>query len=194
MLNIYFILVMVVILVVKLIANQIEYVGWIYLTNKQRKEYISNLKQGWGEDWKLALEEDREKLKNLDRSFANNHISEKDMWYNKNRKSAKPDYSVIKNQPEVIMNLWKYYYDFLLCRKDLKYSDDYRIRVIYYAKKVSSIIDIMVAPQATAFQFWDMVSKTLEVMPYRRSAKEVSLDSLPEETQKRLREAEREAA
>lgn len=193
MLNIYFILVMVLVLVIKLIANQIEYVGWIYLTNKQRKEYISNLKQGWGEDWKLALKEDQEKLQNLDSKWAASHISEKDMWYNKNRKSAKPDYSVIKNKSEVIMNLWSYYYNFMLCRKDLKYSDDYRIRVIYYARKVSSTIDILVAPQATGLQFWDMVSKTLEVMACKR-AKKVDLNTLPEETQKRLRDAEREAA
>lgn len=193
MLNIYFILVMVLVLVIKLIANQIEYVGWRYLTNKQRMDYISRLKQGWGEDWELAVEEDREKLQELDAEWASRRISEKDMWYNNSRKSVKADYSVIKNKPEVIMNLWKYYYDFMLCRKDLKYSDDYRIRVIYYARKISSTIDIFVAPQATGLQFWDMVSKTLEVMACKR-AKKVDLNTLPEETQKRLREAEREAA
>ena len=189
-----FVVLGVIAVLVKLIANHIEYVGWIYLTNKQKQQYISRLKEGWGEDWGLAVEEDREKLQKLDAKWASRHISEEDMWYNKSRKSVKADYSTIKNKPEVIMNLWKYYYNYMLCRKDLKYSDDYRIRAIYYARKVSNIIDIMVTPQATGLQFWDMVSKTLEVMACKRAVKKVDLNTLPEQTQKRLREAEREAA
>ena len=189
-----FVVLGVIAVLVKLIANHIEYVGWVYFTNKQRRDYISRLKQGWGEDWELAVEEDREKLQKLDAEWASRHISEEDMWYNNSRKSVKPDYSAIKNKQEVIMNLWSYYYNFMLCRKDLKYSDDYRIRVIYYARKVSSTIDIIVAPQATGLQFWDIIFKTLEVMACKRADKKVSLNDLPEETQKRLRDSEREAA
>lgn len=182
----YGLIIAVILVAIKNICNHIEYVGWVYFNNKSKKEHIQYLKETWGEDWMLAVEEKREILKQKDFEWANRKATPFESY------KEKVDLSVISNsqKKQVAINLWDYYYNFLLCRKDLKYSQDNRVRVIYYARKISSTIEIMMCPQGTAIQFWNIYLENLKRMAIRK-AKVLNSQDLPESIRKKL---EKEAA
>lgn len=180
------IIIAVILIVVKNICDHIAYVGFVYLSNKEKRDHLNYIKQMWGEDWELAIEESREILQQKDREWANREATPLKKY------KEKVDFSVISNnqKKQVAINLWDYYYNFLLCRKDLKYSQDSRIRIIYYAKKISTSIEIMLNSQGTAIQFWNVYYENLKRMAIRK-ARVLDSKDLPESIRKKL---EKEAA
>ena len=78
----------------------------------------------------------------------------------------------------------------MLCRKDLFNSADPMIRAIYYCRKISTIIEIIIAPQPTAVQFYGLFLQQLEVATVRTIRfKKIEEEELPESIKKKLEKA-----
>lgn len=178
------IIIAVILMVIRVICFQLEYTGWVYFFNKEKREKMDYWKSVWGDDIDLLFEEQREKIQKLDHEWA--HRDPIPLSGSK----EEPDFSVVSNdhKKQIAINLWDYYYNFMLCRKDLKYSQDSRIRIIYYAKKLGSSIDIMLNPQGTAIQFWNLYIENLKRMAIRK-AKVLDSKDLPESIRKKLEKA-----
>ena len=176
----------VILIVIKNICDHLTYVGFVYMRNKERRDHINYIKSLWGEDWELAIEEEKEKIQRIDREWANRDPIPFESY------KQEVDLSVISSskKKQVAINLWDYYYNFMLCRKDLKYSQDSRVRIIYYAKKISTTIEIMMCPQGTAIQFWNIYLENLKRMAIRK-ARVLASQDLPESIRKKI---EKEAA
>lgn len=188
-----------VIMVIKIICNHIELVGWIHYSNQLKKQEWKTLVKMYDGDEECAILDIQDKFKGIDSDLGYKK------WEFENGKSnshyniqvVKPDYSLINNKAKKLVDFWSYYFDQVLCKKDLRNATDLQIRVIYYARLISTMIDMTIAPQPVAVQFIGIFLDSLKYSALKianKRAKKVDLNTLPEETQKRLREAEREAA
>lgn len=181
------IIVYLILMVCKFIANHIEFVCWIHYSNEQKRAIVAHYKEIFGEDWEYGFEESRNVLRRIDSELGSRH-------WNPNEKFdiAKEDIklSVIKNKSQKLINFWDYYFNIMLCRKDLLNSADPMIRAIYYCRKISTIIEIIVTPQPTAVQFYGLFLQQLEVAAVRTvRLKKIEEEELPESIKKKLEKA-----
>lgn len=181
------IIIYLVLMVCKFIANHIESVCWRHYSNEQKRATIARYKEIFGEDWEYGFEEDGNVLRRIDAELGSRH-------WNPNEKFdiAKADIklSEIKNKSQKLVSFWDYYFNTILCRKDLLISADPMIRAIYYCRKISTIIEIIIAPQPTAVQFYGLFLQQLEISAIRKlRLKKIEEEELPESIKKKLEKA-----
>lgn len=187
------------IMAIKMICSHIELVGWIHYSNQLKKQEWETLVKMYDGDEECAILDIQDKFKGIDSDLGYKK------WEFENGKSnshyniqvLQPEYSLINNKAKKLVDFWSYYFDQVLCRKDLRNSTDPQIKVIYYARLISTMIDMAIAPQPVAVQFIGIFLDSLKYSALKvanKRVKKVDLNTLPEQTQKRLREAEREAA
>ena len=183
----------VIIMVVKIICNHIELVGWRHYSNKLKKDVFQQLLNMYDGDEECAILELQGEFKGIDSDLGAKKyefLSRKGKEFKYDTKEEKPDFSLIKNKSKKLVNFWDYYFNTILCRKDLLSSADPQIRIIYYARKVSSMIDIMVTPQPTAMQFIGLFLQQLEIAATREAKlKKIEEEELPESIKKKLEKA-----
>ena len=187
------------IMAIKMICSHIELVGWIHYSNQLKKQEWETLVKMYDGDEECAILDIQDKFKGIDSDLGYKK------WEFENGKSnshyniqvLQPEYSLINNKAKKLVDFWSYYFDQVLCRKDLRNSTDPQIKVIYYARLISTMIDMAIAPQPVAVQFIGIFLDSLKYSALKvanKRVKKVDINTLPEETQKKLREAEREAA
>ena len=209
----YSIILAVVLSCIKLAAQYIESICWVHYSNVQKKEEFKVLLDMYDGDKECAIYELKSKFQGIDSELGakkyeflakentaeyiqqlNNNVSE----YIKNARKQKPDYSLVKNKSQKAVKAWDYYFNYLVCHKELVASSDWQIKMIYYCRLTYTMIDMFLQPQQTGFQFLNIYLDSLKYAALKaanKRTKKVDLNTLPEETQKRLREAEeREAA
>lgn len=177
-----------VLMVCKFIANHVESVCWKHYSNEQKKALVEQYKAIFGEaDWQYGFEEDKDVLRRIDAEMSSRH-------WNPNEKfdTAKEDIklSEIKNKSKKLISFWDYYFNTMLCRKDLRSSADSMVRAIYYCRKISTVIEIIVAPQPTAVQFYGLFLQQLEIAAARKARlKKIEEEELPESIKRKLEKA-----
>lgn len=185
--------VFVVIMVIKMICSHIELVGWVHYSNQLKKQDFQKILDLYDGDKECAIIEYKERFRGIDSDLGAKKyefFSRKGKEFKYDIKEEKPDFSLIKNKSKKLVNFWDYYFNNILCRKDLLSSADPQIKVIYYARKVSSMIDIMIAPQPTAVKFIGLFLQQLEVAAIRTvRLKKIEEEELPESIKKKLEKA-----
>ena len=181
------VIIYVILMICKFIANHIEKVCWKHYSNEQKRATIARYKEVFGEDWEYGFEEDKDVLRRIDAEMGSRH-------WNPNEKfdTAKADikFSEIKNKSQKLISFWDYYFNIMLCRKDLCSSADPMVRAIYYCRKISTVIEIIVAPQPTAAQFYGLFLQQLEIAAIRKARLgKIEEEELPESIKKKLEKA-----
>lgn len=182
------------IMAIKMICSHIELVGWVHYSNQLKKQDFLKILDLYDGDKECAIIEFEERFRGIDSDLgykkwefengkSNSHYN------NHNNQVVKPDYSLINNKAKKLVDFWSYYFDQVLCRKDLRNATDLQIKIIYYARLISTMIDMTIAPQPIAVQFIGLFLQQLEVAAIRTVSKKIEEEELPESIKKKLEKA-----
>lgn len=182
------------IMAIKMICSHIELVGWVHYSNQLKKQDFLKILDLYDGDKECAIIEYKERFRGIDSDLgykkwefengkSNSHYN------NHNNQVVKPDYSLINNKAKKLVDFWSYYFDQVLCRKDLRNATDLQIKIIYYARLISTMIDMTIAPQPIAVQFIGLFLQQLEVAAIRTVSKKIEEEELPESIKKKLEKA-----
>ena len=182
------------IMAIKMICSHIELVGWVHYSNQLKKQDFLKILDLYDGDKECAIIEFKERFRGIDSDLgykkwefengkSNSHYN------NHNNQVVKPDYSLINNKAKKLVDFWSYYFDQVLCRKDLRNATDLQIKIIYYARLISTMIDMTIAPQPIAVQFIGLFLQQLEVAAIRTVSKKIEEEELPESIKKKLEKA-----
>ena len=181
-----------VIMFVKIVCNHIELVGWRHYSNQLKKREWEILVKMYDGDEECAILDIQGKFKGIDSDLGYKK------WEFENGKSnshcniqvVKPDYSLINNKAKKLVDFWSYYFDQVLCRKDLRDNTDPQIKIIYYARLISTMIDMTIAPQPVAVQFIGIFLDSIKTSAIRKTKlKKIEEEELPESIKKKLEKA-----
>lgn len=182
---------------VKALCFHIELVGWKHYSNKLIKQDFQKILDLYDGDKECAIIEYKERFRGIDSELGYKRevfLSKKGKEY-KSRKYVKQekikvDFSLVNNKSQKLLNFWDYYFNHILCRKDLRNATDPQIKVIYYARLISSIIDLTIAPHPVAMQFIDLFLTSLEVAAVKKTkTTQVNEKDLPENIKRKLEKA-----
>lgn len=182
------------IMAIKMICSHIELVGWVHYSNQLKKQDFQKILDLYDGDKECAIIEYKQRFRGIDSDLgykkwefengkSNSHYN------NHNNQVVKPDYSLINNKAKKLVDFWSYYFDQVLCRKDLRNATDLQIKIIYYARLISTMIDMTIAPQPIAVQFIGLFLQQLEVAAIRIVSKKIEEEELPEPIKKKLEKA-----
>ena len=189
-----FIIIFGILCLVKFICFHIELVGWKHYSNQLIKQDFQKILDLYDGDKECAIIEYKDRFKGIDSELG----AKKELFLSqkgKEYKAIKPEeikinFSLVNNKSQKLINFWDYYFNYVLCRKDLRNVTDPQIKIIYYARLISSIIDLIIAPHPVTMQFISLFITSLEVASIRKSkSKQVDEKDLPESIKKKLEKA-----
>lgn len=181
-----------IIMVVKIICSHIELCGWRHYSNKIKTTNFKRLVEYYDGDEECALLDLQDRFKGIDSDLGMKK------WEFENGKSnshyniqvVKPDYSLINNKAKKLVDFWSYYFDQVLCRKDLRNNSDPQIKIIYYSRLISTMIDMAIAPQPVAVQFIGIFLDSIKTAAIKKARlKKIEEEELPESIKKKLKKA-----
>lgn len=181
-----------IIMVVKMICSHIELVGWIHYSNQLKATNFKRLVEFYNGDEECARLDMEDRFKGIDSDLGMKK------WEFENGKSnsnynyqvLQPDYTLINNKAKKLVDFWSYYFDQVLCRKDLRDNTDSQIKVIYYARLISTMIDMTIAPHPIAVQFIGIFLDSIKTAAIRKTKlRKIEKEELPESIKKKLEKA-----
>ena len=189
-----FIIIFGILCLVKFICFHIELVGWKHYSNKLVKQDFQKILDLYDGDKECAIIEYKDRFRGIDSELGAKKelfLSQKGKEYKANKpEEIKINFSIVNNKSQKLINFWDYYFNYVLCRKDLRNATDPQIKVIYYARLVSSIIDLTIAPHPVTMQFISLFITSLEVASIRKSkSKKIDEKDLPESVKRKLEKA-----